>query len=272
MQYRALGRTALQVSAVGMGTYQTFDVSGAAGEERCRRIAGEALKHGMNLFDSAPMYGEAERVLGLALAGRREEALIATKVLERDARSARASIERSFKLLRAGVIDLLQIHNMGGWRAVTPVLQELRKEGRVRFTGLTDYRVSNYPEMMEAMRTGLYDTIQIPYYLGEATCRREVLPLARELNMGVIVMTPIAPIFGRGELLGALRGKDLSFLAPYGVRTPGQALLKYVLSDPAVSAVIPATSKVERVAENAAAGEGAPLPPDALQQLERLLR
>ena len=272
MQYRALGRTGLQVSAVGMGTYQTFDVSGAAGEERCRRIAGEALKHGMNLFDSAPMYGEAERVLGLALEGRRKEALIATKVLERDARSARASIERSFKLLRAGVIDLLQIHNMAGWRAVTPALRELQEEGRVRFIGLTDYRVSSYPEMMEAMRTGLYDTIQIPYHLGETACRRELLPLARDLNLGVIVMTPIAPIFGRGKLLGALKGKDLSFLAPCGVRTPGQALLKYVLSDPAVSAVIPATSRAERVAENAAAGEGGPLPPGALQQLERLLR
>jgi len=271
MQYRALGRTGLKASTVGMGTYQTFDVSSPAEAERRRLIAEEALRLGVNFFDSAPMYGEAERVLGLALEGRRERALIATKVLERDARSARESIERSFKLLRTGVIDLLQIHNMAGWRAVTPVLQELREEGRVRFTGLTDYRVSNYPEMMEAMRTGLYDTIQIPYYVGETACRKAILPLARELNLGVIGMTPISPIFGRGKLIGALRGKDLSFLEPHGVRTPGQALLKYVLSDPAVSAVIPATSRLERVAENAAAAEGGGLPPDALRRLERLI-
>ena len=271
MQHRTLGRTGLRVGAVGMGTYRTFDVRGAAPDAHCARIAEEALDRGVNFFDTAPMYGEAERVLGLALEGRRKEALIATKVLERDARSARASIERSLELLRTPVIDLLQIHNMAGWRAVTPVLQEYQKEGRVRFIGVTDYRVSNYPEVLEAMRTGLYDSVQIPYHVGEAACRREVLPLARELNIGVIVMTPIAPIFGRGKLLGALAKADLSFLAPCGVRTPGQALLKYVLSDPAVSAVIPATGKVEHAAENAAAAEGGPLPPEALRRLERLI-
>ncbi len=272
MEYRTLGRTGLRVSEIGMGTWQTFDVSGRGDEARCRRIAEEALGRGMNLFDSAPMYGEAERVLGLSLEKRRGEALIATKVLERDARSARASIERSLKLLRSGVIDLLQIHNMSGWRAVTPAMQAFQKEGRVRFIGITDYRVSNFPEVMEAMRTGLYDTIQIPYHLGETTCRREILPLARELQMGVIVMTPIAPLFGRRRLLDPLSRADLSFLEPYGVRTPGQALLKYLLSDPGISTVIPATSKAERVAENAAVSDGAPLPPEAQERLERLLR
>ncbi len=258
-----------------MGTYRTFDVSGKKAGAHCARIVREALARGINFFDTAPMYGEAERVLGLALEGAREGAregaVLATKVLERDGKSALASVRRSLKLLRAETIDLIQIHNMGGWRAVTPALKELQREGRVRFLGITDYRVSNYPEVLQAMRTGEYDTVQIPYYLGEATCRREVLPLAREMNLGVIVMTPISPMFQRAGLVRALAGKDLSFLAPYGVRTPGQALLKYLLADPAVSTVIPATGKVERVAENVAVSDGSPLPPEARARLERLM-
>ena len=271
MEYRTLGRTGLRVGELGMGTWQTFDVSGKSADAHCGHIAGEALGRGVNFYDTAPMYGEAERVLGLALEKRRGEALIATKVLEHSASSALASIERSFKLLRTDVIDLLQIHNLASWRKVTPVLKKLQAEGRVRYLGITDYQVSKYPEMMEAMRTGDFDTIQIPYHLGERTCRREILPLARELGMGVIVMTPVAPIFNRNLLLGPLSRADLSFLEPYGVRTPGQALLKYLLSDPAVSTLIPATSKVERVAENAAVSDGKPLPPEICERIEGLV-
>ncbi|MEE9274149.1 MAG: aldo/keto reductase [bacterium] len=271
MEYRTLGRTGLRVGEIGMGTYRTFDVSGRAAAAHCAQIAAEALGRGLNFFDTAPMYGEAEDVLGRALEARRGEALIATKVLERDAASARASIERSLKLLRTDTIDLLQIHNMAGWRRVTPVMQEFQREGRVRFIGITDYRPSNFPEMMEAMRTGLYDTVQIPYHLGERECRRALLPLAREMDLGVIVMTPIQPIFSRSSLTAALSRADLAFLAPYGVRTPGQALLKCLLSDPAVSTLIPATGKVERVAENAAVSDGKPLPPEAMERLERLI-
>jgi aryl-alcohol dehydrogenase-like predicted oxidoreductase len=91
------------------------------------------------------------------------------------------------------------------------------------------------------------------------------------MNLGVIVMTPIAPLFKRDLLLGPLSRADLSFLEPYGIRTPGQALLKYLLADPAVSTIIPATGKVERVAENAAVSNGELLPPEACERLERLL-
>ncbi|HBK80190.1 MAG TPA: hypothetical protein DDZ83_11070 [Nitrospinae bacterium] len=254
-----------------MDTWQTLDVRGAAGDAHCARIAGEAIRLGINFFDTAPMYGDAERVLGLALDGGRAETLIATKVLEHSEASALASIERSFQLLRTDVIDLFQIHNLASWRLVTPVLKRLRDAGRIRFIGITEYNVSKYPEMLEAMRTGEFDTIQIPYHLGERTCRREILPLARELDMGVIVMTPVAPIFNRNLLLGPLSRANLSFLEPYGVRRPGQALLKYLLSDPAVSTVIPATNKVERVAENAAVSDGNPIPPDVCRRLEALL-
>ncbi|MFQ5896117.1 MAG: aldo/keto reductase [Nitrospinota bacterium] len=271
MRYRTLGRTGLRVGEVGMGTWQTFDARDSRGEAHVARLVEEALARGVNLFDTAPMYGESERVLGLALRGRRERALVATKVLEYDPASARASIERSFRLLQTEVIDLMQVHNMAGWKALTPLLREYKDSGRVRFLGLTNYRPSMFPEMARAMRTGAYDAIQIPFSLGEREAEREVLPLARELGLGVLVMTPLCPMWDRQSLLRALGRADLSFLAPYGVRTPARALLKYVLSNPDVSAVLPATSKLEHLAENVGASEGESLPLEVRRRLEKLL-
>lgn len=272
MQYRTLGRTGLQVSAVGMGTWKSFDVHGTQAIDHVQALVTEALQCGVNLFDTAPMYGEAEKVLGLTLKGRRDNVIIATKVLMHDQRSAQAQIEESFRKLQIEVIDLMQIHNMAGWQTVTPVLQDYKAEGRIRFLGITDYRTSMFPEMMRAMRTGAFDTIQIPYNLGDREAEREILPLAKQLNLGVLVMTPICPIFDRNRLLRVLQRQDLSFLHPYSVTTPGQALLKYLLANSAVSTLIPATSRIERVKENTAITEGSTLPNDVIQRLEGVMQ
>lgn len=272
MQYRTLGRTGLQVSAVGMGTWQSFDARGPEEVEHVNQLVTEALRRGVNLFDTAPMYGAAERVLGLALRGRRDGVVIATKVLAHDRRTAQAQIEESFRKLQVDVIDLMQIHNLAAWQDVTPVLERYKAQGRIRFLGVTDYRTGMFPELMRAMRTGAFDTVQVPYNLGDREAEREVLPLARTLNVGVLVMTPLCPMFDRSRLLRALRRHDLSSLRPYGVTTPGQALLKYLLAHPAVASLLPATAKLERVRENAAVADGPPLPESILRQLESLMR
>jgi len=272
MQYRTLGRTGLQVSAVSMGTWKSFDVHGQSSVDHVYQLVTEALRGGVTLFDTAPMYGEAERVLGLALRGRREGVSVATKVLAHDRRSAQAQIEESFRKLQVDVIDLMQIHNMTGWQAVTPVLEQYKTKGRIGFLGITDYRTSMFPEMMRAMRTGVFDTIQIPYNLGDREAEREILPLAKELNLGVLAMTPLCPIFDRGRLLRALQRQDLSFLRRYGITTPGQALLKYLLANPKVSTLLPATSKLERVRENTTVADGPVLPQSELHRLEGMLR
>lgn len=271
MHYRTLGRTGLNVSTIGMGTWKSFDVHGEREIDHVHALVTEALRRGVNLFDTAPMYGEAERVLGLALKGRRDGVLIATKVLMHDARSARGQIEESFRKLQVEVIDLMQIHNMAGWQTVAPVLEEYKAKGRIRFLGITDYRTSMFPEMIKAMRTGVFDTIQVPYNVGDREATREILPVAQQLNLGVLVMTPICPIFDRNRLLRGLQRHDLSFLHPYGVTTPGQALLKYVLANTTVSAAIPATSRIERVQENTTIAEGLAFPHEVLRRLEGIL-
>lgn len=272
MQHRTLGRTNLQVSAVSMGTWKSFDVRSAKEIDHVHALVTEALQRGVNVFDTAPMYGEAERVLGLALKGRREGVLIATKVLCHDQRSARAQIEESLRKLQVDVIDLMQIHNMAGWQAVTPILAEYKAQGRIRCIGITDYRTSMFPEMMRAMRTGAFDTIQIPYNLGEREAEQEILPLAKKLNLGVLVMTPLCPIFDRNRLFRALQRHDLSFLRPYGISAPGQALLKYLLANPDVSTLLPATSKLDRVKENCEITDGPALPQEILRRLEGVMQ
>ena len=268
MQYRTLGRTGLRASAVSMGTWNAFDVQGERAIEHVGRLVTEALACGVNLFDTAPMYGEAESVLGRALRGRREGVLIATKVLATDRASAQRCIEASFQKLQVEVIDLMQVHNMAAWRAVAPLLEEYKAAGRIRFLGITDYRTSMFPEMMTAMQTGIFDTIQIPYNVGEREAEHAILPLAQQCNMGVLIMTPLCPIFNRSQLLRVLQRHDLSFLEPYRVTTPGQALLAYLLAKSEDAIMLPATSRLERVRENTAAGEIAALPQQAVRQLE----
>jgi aryl-alcohol dehydrogenase-like predicted oxidoreductase len=271
MQYRTLGRTGLEVSTVSMGTWKSFDVRGAKEIEGVHALVTEALRCGVNLFDTAPMYGAAENVLGEVLKGRRKNVIVATKVLAYDQRSARTLIEESFRKLQVDVIDLMQIHNMSAWQEVTPILEEYQAKGRIRFLGITDYRTTMFPEMIQAMRTGKFDAIQIPYNLGEREAEQAIIPLAKQLNIGVLVMTPIAPIFARNKLLQPLQRQDLTFLRPYGVSTPGQALLKYALANPDVASLLPATSRLERVTENAQSADGPVLSHDARRRLEGML-
>ena len=251
MEQRALGQSGLTVPAVGMGTWQTFDVRGDAAERNVRAVVDAAIAGGTNLFDSSPMYGEAERVLGGALVGRRDEVLVATKVWTDDDAEADAQIQRALGWL-GGRIDLYQEHNLAAWPSRLATLERLRGEGKVAAIGATHWQASRLGDLEEVMRTGRIGAIQIPYNPIEREVEDRVLPLADELGIGVVVMRPLA----KGELLRSHPSPDaLRPLEPFGVRTWPQALLKWVLSDPRCHVAIPATSRPERAAENAAAGE-----------------
>src|SRR5881275_1845635 len=143
MEERPLGRSGLTVPAVGMGTWRTFDVRGAAAEQQAHLIVDEALAAGACFFDSSPMYGQAERVLGQALVTRRTAALVATKVWSSSATEGHAQIARALEYF-GGHVDLYQIHNLVAWRAHLPVLERLRDEGRVGAIGATHYSASAF--------------------------------------------------------------------------------------------------------------------------------
>ncbi len=251
MEYRSLGQTGLRVPVVGMGTWRTFDVRGAAEEANARAIVDAALEAGANFFDSSPMYGEAERVLGAALEQRRDQALVATKVWAGTAEEGRVQVERALGFF-GGRVDLYQLHNLLAWREQLPILEQLRDAGRVRAIGATHYNSAAFDDLCAVMRTGRIAAIQIPYNPLQREVERTVLPLAAELGLGVVVMRP----FAEGGLMR--RPPDsaaLEPLRPFGVTTWAQALLKWVLSDPRCHVAIPATSRPGRMSENAAAGE-----------------
>jgi aryl-alcohol dehydrogenase-like predicted oxidoreductase len=268
MEMRALGASGLQVPAVGMGTWRTFDVVGVVAEERCCRIVDAALDDGACLFDSSPMYGRAERVLAGCLEGRRDEALVATKVWASSAAEGRAQIARALSWF-GGRVDIYQVHNLLAWREHLPYLEELRDRGQVRVVGITHYSHGALPEMLRVMETGRVAQIQVPYNAADRAVEAEILPAAEARGIGVIVMRPL----GEGALARrAPSAEALRPLARFGVRTWAQALLKWILSDRRVHAVIPATSSLAHLGDNVAAGDPPWLDADARRYVEDLAR
>jgi diketogulonate reductase-like aldo/keto reductase len=240
MEERRLG------PVVGLGTWNTF--GGDAG--RAREVVRAALAAGIRSFDSSPMYGGAEGSLAAALAERRPEAQILTKVWSHDSAEARRQLGDQLRWY--GRVDIEQVHNLVGWEDYLPWLEEERDAGRIGRIGVTHYSSSAFGELERALRTGRFETLQVPLNPRDRECERVLLPLAAELGVAVIVMRPL----GEGELFRRTpRPERLAPLADFGVTTWAQALLKWALSDPRVDLVIPATSRAERTAENAAAGE-----------------
>lgn len=257
METRTFGNTGLQVPVVGMGTWHTFDVTGAEADARTQ-VTDAAFETGATFFDSSPMYGEAERVLGRTLRGRRDDALVATKVWTSSDRDAVKQINASLAFFRRRV-DVYQVHNLVGWRTRLDQLQELKDQGAVRAIGVTHYAATAAEDLLRAMKDPRVQVVQIPYNPRERWIEASVLPAAADLGLGVIVMRP----FGEGGLLRMhVSNTALEPLKPFGVTSWPQALLKWILSDSRCHVAIPATSSRDHLIANAAAGEPPWLGPD----------
>lgn len=249
MDLRAFGNTSLRVPVVGLGSWRTLDV-GRDGETQALRVVSSAHAAGVRVYDSSPMYGRSETILGRALAPMRTEALVATKVWSASAREAQQQIDFSMTCF-GGRVEIYQIHNLVAWRERLDTLRRLKAEGRVQVIGATHYSSSAFGELERVMKTGEIGAIQIPLNPLEREVERRILPLAADLGLGVIVMRP----FGEGTLLRRLPPDTaLAPLRPFGIETWAQALLKWILSDRRTHVTIPATSRPERALENAAAG------------------
>ena len=236
MEERRLG------PVVGLGTWNTFDFNA----ELAREVVTAALDAGCRVVDSSPMYGGAELSLSVALEGRRDQAVIATKIWARTVEAGRAQYARQLGSFRR--VEIEQIHNLVAWREQAEWLEREREAGRIDRLGVTHYGSSAFGELADALRTGTFDTVQLPLNPRERECERELLPLAAELGVGVIVMRP----FGGGGLI--LRPPPGEVLVELGVETWPQALLKWVLSDGRVDLVVPATRHPDRARSNAQAG------------------
>jgi diketogulonate reductase-like aldo/keto reductase len=228
---------------VGLGTWNTF----GGDDELAASVVGAALESGYRLFDSSPMYRGAEESLGAALASRRQEATVATKIWAGSVAEGREQYARQVEWFDR--VEIEQIHNLSAWQEQLPWLQEERAAGRVDRIGVTHYSPGAFPELARALRTGAFDAVQVPLNPHERECERELLPLAAELDVAVIVMRPL----GEGALVRRSPPPDV--LEQLGVEAWPQALLKWALSDERVDVVIPATRDPEHARANALAGE-----------------
>lgn len=233
MERRRFGRTGWEIPVVGLGTWQTFDLPPGR-QDTAREVVDAALGQGTSFFDSSPMYGRAEGVLGRALGEHRKDATVATKIWTSSATEARAQLADQLEFF-GGHVELEQIHNLVAWRRHLPWLEEERTAGRIEFIGATHYAASAFDELEEVMRTGRIDAIQVPYNPLEREAERRILPLAAELDLGVIAMRPL----GGGALTRRFNATEL---------------LKWTLADERIHVAIPATSSPEHARSNAAAG------------------
>jgi diketogulonate reductase-like aldo/keto reductase len=256
MEERRLG------PVIGLGTWNTF-----GGDERmAREVVGAAYGAGTRCFDTSPMY-RSESALGAALRECRDEATVLTKIWTASPDEARRQLEDQLELF--GRVDVEQVHNLVAWEQHLPWLESERQEGRIGRIGVTHYSPAAFGELERALRTGRFQTVQVPLNPLERACERMILPLAAELGMSVVVMEP----FGSGALLRCPPSpEELAPLRELGVTTWAQALLKWVLSDERVDLVIPATSRPERTGENAAAGEPPWFGREERALVERLVR
>src|SRR6185295_4863100 len=245
---------------IGVGTWQTFDVGADDAARAQLRDVLKLLKG--NVVDSSPMYGSSESVAGDLIAGlgTREQLFMATKVWTRGRAEGIAQMETSFKRLRVERMDLMQIHNLVDVETHTKTLLKMKSRKKIRYLGITHYTSSAEAERW--LKTRQYDFLQINYSLGERESERRILPLAKELNVAVIVNRP----FAEGALFRKTKSIPLpSWAAELGIGSWAQYFLKWIVSHPAVTCAIPGTGNPKHMADNLAAGRG-PLPDAAARK------
>jgi diketogulonate reductase-like aldo/keto reductase len=265
LNLRRIPSTGETLPVIGMGSWLTFHVFNDAVALAVRReILREFFARGGALLDSSPMYGRSEAVLGHCLLelGRPEAAFTASKVWIVGRQFGINQMEHSESLWGASGFDLMQVHNLLDWDTHLETLWEWKAAGRIRYLGVTTSHGRRYEELEELMRTQPLDFVQFTYNLAETEAEQRLLPLASERGIAVIINRP----FDGGNLFDFVRGKPLpGWAAEIGCENWAQVFLKFVVSHPAVSCAIPATSQVAHMQENMGALAG-PLPDAALRK------
>jgi diketogulonate reductase-like aldo/keto reductase len=262
---RTIPSTGEQVPAVGLGTWITFNVGDdSALRDECADVMAAFFQAGGRMIDSSPMYGSSQEVIGHGLRklGRPQALFSADKVWISSPSAGPAQIEESRRLWDIPRFDLLQVHNLLSWERHLETLFAMKAEGRLRYVGITTSEGRRHSEVERIMAAHPLDFVQVTYNVLDREVEQRILPLARERRIGVIVNRP----FRQGSLTRTLKGESLpDWAAEIGTATWAQFLLKFIVSHPAVTCAIPATTQVAHVTENMAASRG-PLPDEAMRR------
>jgi diketogulonate reductase-like aldo/keto reductase len=253
---RPIPKSGEMLPVIGLGTWQTFDIGNdATALENLGAVLRLLFEGGGKVIDSSPMYGRAEAVVGelLAKMRARERAFLATKVWTSGREEGIAQMRRSFELLKTRVIDLMQIHNLVDWRAQLATLNRMKEAGQVRYVGITHYTPSAFGDLGAIIEREEIDFVQLPFSIDLRDAEKRMLPLAADRRVAVMVNRP----FGGGGLFRQVRGKTLpSWAAELGCASWAQFFLKYIVSHPSVTCVIPATAEPAHLSDDLKAGYG----------------
>jgi len=261
---RRVPKTGEAIPAVGLGTWQVFDVASDAKE---KAQAQETLKVfvelGGRVIDSSPMYGSSESVTGELAAGLGVNKLfVATKVWTSGRQAGLRQMEESMKKLRVERLDLMQVHNLVDAATHLATLREWKKAGRVRYLGVTHYHAGAHADLEKIIGPGAIDFVQVNYSLAEPEADRRLLAAAADSRTAVIVNRP----FAEGSMFRRVRDKPLpAWAQEIGCASWAQFFLKWILGHPAVTCAIPGTRNPRHVADNLGAASG-PLPDEAMRR------
>lgn len=262
---RAIPSSGEAVPLVGLGTWITFNVGkDARARDACAGVMQAFFEAGGRMIDSSPMYASSQDTIGYGLAqlGRREAVFSAEKVWVSGVERGLAQMEESRRKWDVPRFDLMQVHNLVSWEEHLPRLQAMKAEGKLRYVGITTSEGRRHGEFERVMAGQKLDFVQITYNILDREVERRILPLAQERGIAVIANRP----FREGALLRSLAGKKLPpWAADIGATSWAQFVLKFIVSHPAITCAIPATTKVAHVRENMAAASG-PLPDTALRR------
>src|SRR5210317_731234 len=255
MLHRKIPSSSESLPVIGLGTYDVFDVESTAAQIATRKdIVAKLIAAGGSLLDTSPMYNRSENVIGDVIdAGiDRRQLFLATKVWVNGRDAGVAQMNRSAELMNTDVIDLMQVHNLRDTAAHMSTIRDWQQQGRIRYSGLTHYTAGAHDALTREMAEFKPDFIQINYSLGEREAETRVLPLAQDLGIAVLINRP----YQAGRLFRAVSGKELPEFAKDFADSWGQFFLKFIISHPAVTCVIPATSKPHHMVDNLGAGFG----------------
>jgi diketogulonate reductase-like aldo/keto reductase len=253
---RKIPSTGEMIPSVGVGTWQTFDVSDDDSETMpLREVLRTMVAQGLTVVDSSPMYGRSEERVGTLSQAENinDKLFIATKVWTSGKQQGIDQMNTSLALLQRKQIDLMQVHNLLDWQTHLQTLNEWKEKGRIRYVGLTHYLDSTHETVEKIIRQHKVDFIQMNYSLVSRHAEKRLFPAAKDLGVAVIVNRP----FEEGALFSLVKNKSLpEWAAEFDCRSWGQFFLKFIVSHPSVTCAIPGTSKVRHLLDNAGAATG----------------
>lgn len=255
-----------KLPVIGLGTWLTFGIDPEDQQALSQReeILREFLRLGGGVLDSSPMYGSAEKVIGLCLKhiGHHQGLFSATKVWTHGARQGFLQMEQSQRLWGLSKLDLIQVHNLVDWQTHLPILRTMKEQGKIRYIGISTSHGRRHDELISIMRKEQLDFVQFTYNIVNRKAERYLLPLAADKGIAVIINRP----FRHGDLFDHVTGHSLpAWAGEINCHNWAQFFLKFIVSHPAVTCTIPATSRVDHLQENMQAAYG-PLPDKAMRK------